>query len=98
METLVIYNQSQTLEGNLTDYSGPVPMRAVIRRNAYDHQSYGAAQAWTPNGWTDIQRFPINHFAIEGRSYVSPDGAWEHIMENDLLSLIGYAKNHMAHC
>lgn len=97
METLMVWKGDQSKNGSLTDYSEATPVRAVIKRDAYDFQSHGAAQAWTPNGWTDIQRFPIDRFAIKDTSYASSDGTWETVMENDLISIIKYAHNHMKH-
>ena len=95
METLLIWTGNQSKNGSLTDYSGATPLRAVIKRDAYDFQSHGTAQAWTSDGWTDIQRFPIDRFAIKDTSYVSKDGTWETVIESDLLSLIEYAHSHM---
>jgi hypothetical protein len=95
MDTLLVYKSAQSLEGCLTDYSRSAPVRAVIRRDAYNFQSYGAAQTWADNGWVEVQRFPIHMFAISAASYVSRDGEWEHLMEADLTQLVGHAHAHL---
>jgi len=95
MDTLLVYKSGQSLEGCLTDYSRSAPVRAVIRRDAYDKQSFGVAQVWTDNGWVDIQRFPIHVFSVSAKSYVSRDGEWEHLMEADLTQLVGHAHVHL---
>ena len=97
METLLIYRGQQSLEGRLIDYTGDVPVRSVVSRDAYDFQSYGIAQAWTANGWADIQRFPIDRLAISPKSYVTKDGDWETTMGEDLIALVEYAHNHILH-
>ena len=96
-DTQLIYKGQQSLNGSLTDYTGPVPVRAVVKRDSYDFQSYGIAQVWTVEGWADIQRFPINRLAISGKSYVAEDGEWETIMEEDLIALVEYASCHLSH-
>lgn len=97
MDTLLIYKGQQSLEGRLIDYTGRIPVRSVISRDAYDSQSYGIAQSWTRSGWADIQRFPISGFAIASQSYVTKDVEWEAIMEEDLIALVEYAHNHILH-
>lgn len=96
MDTLLIYKQDQSLCGSLTDYSGEVPVRGQVRRNAYDNQSHGAAQVWTSHGWTDVQRFPISECAVSRHSYVTADGKWEESMTADLNDLVAYAHAHLA--
>lgn len=93
----LIYKGQQSLEGQQTDYTGAVPVRSVVKRDAYDSQSHGIAQVWTANGWADIQRFPINRLSISSKSYVTKDGEWEAIMEEDLIALVEYAHNHILH-
>ena len=95
MDTLLVYKSAQSLEGCLTDYSRSAPVRAVIRRDAYNSQSYGVAQQWTDKGWVEVQRFPIHLLAISAASYVSRDGDWEDVMEEDLRKLVGHAHAHL---
>jgi|DEB0MinimDraft_3_1074331.scaffolds.fasta_scaffold109453_2 hypothetical protein len=96
MDTLLIYKGSQSLEGSLTDYAGTVPVRAGVKRDAHDKQSFGVAQVWTDNGWSDVQRFPIHMFEVSAKSYVARDGEWEHLIEADLRELVSYARKHLA--
>lgn len=96
MSRLLTFKGSQSLNGSLTDYSGSVPLRAVVKRDAYDNQSYGLAQAWSENGWVDIQRFPIDQLSISGFSYVARGDEWEAFAVRDLDRLMTYAQNHIA--
>ena len=97
MDTLLIYKGRQSLEGCLTDYSNSTAVRAVVKRDAYDAQSHAIAQAWSDNGWVDIQRFPVQALAVKSCSYVDRDGDWEHVMEKDLTELVRYAHDHLNH-
>lgn len=96
MDTKLIYKTRQSLHGSSTDYCGEIPVRAVVKRDAYDEQSHGVAQVWTAEGWTDVQRFPVSVLAVAGCSYVSRDGEWEDAMVHDLDGLVAYAYEHLA--
>ena len=58
-------------------------VRATIKRNSHDFQSWGKVEAWTASGWTEIQRFPIDRFRVFNHSYVGTNG-WEIDMKEDL--------------
>jgi len=96
MDHKLIFKQNQSLNGSLTDYSGSSPVRATIRRNAYDNQSYGISEVWESQGWVTIQQFPIQNLSVSSVSYVARDGEWEALMEADLNELIAYAHEHLA--
>lgn len=93
----IIYRNKNSLNGELIDYSQPEAVRAMIRRDAYDDQSYGLCQIWTTLGWTNIQRWPITMLAIAEKQYVHKNGEWEDIMKTDLRTLIDFAHSHIAH-
>ena len=87
-ELTTIYNGKQDLIGSQIDGN----VKAYIKRNAHDFQSYGVVQAWTSAGWADIQSFPIERFSVSTFSYVTNNDAWKDAMARDLSTLIKLGK------
>jgi hypothetical protein len=99
--TLTVTNRKEIMKELTTIHKGQHDLigsqidgnvKAYIKRNSYDHQSYGVVQAWTSTGWADIQRFPIERFSVSTFSYVTNNDAWRDAMARDLSTLIKSGK------
>lgn len=77
--SVTTYNQNQTWHHEeIRQFRGQgigvVSLKATIRRNAYDDQSYVRIEKWSDfNGWNVIASFPITDFPAHRLSYVRKD-------------------------
>jgi hypothetical protein len=112
IDTRTIWVAKQSLNGSLIDSTHEPKLRAVIRRNAYDEQSYARVEAWTADGWSVIHSVPITDLPIAAYDYVyggwdrdhfagtvlgrAGMPFWEEAMATDLVSLIDFGKRFFA--
>jgi hypothetical protein len=86
-----IHQTGQDLQGERVVETDGRVLRARVRRNAYDKQSWAMAEVLTGNGWADLVNLPIGDCSVSGFSYVSRAGDWEGAMASDLGLLIEIA-------
>ena len=83
-----MFNRNQTLAGTAIDHTHEPQLRAIVKRNAYDAQSYQKVEAWTAaGGWAEIMALPIEESLIADYDYVSRKD-WEPAMNVDLDRLL----------
>lgn len=85
--------RDQDLNGEAIDYGHTPRLRAYIRRNAYDTQSYARVYSWTQEGWKDITFLPVDSLKVHPFSYRTPkdpekESAWQEAMREDLDALL----------
>lgn len=88
---------SQDLVGEAIDYGHTPRLRAYVRRNAYDTQSYARVYSWTEEGWKDVTFVPVVDLKVHPFTYRTPktpekEAAWQDAMRGDLDTLLDKAR------
>lgn len=68
----------------------PASLKVVIRRNAYDEQSYGRTYLWDGHKWENVVDYPIGFLKCKSVSYVAQKPS-EKLFEEDFETLLGDA-------
>jgi hypothetical protein len=69
--------------------SGDRTLRGYIRRDAYDDQSYGGVQLFTPTGWVDVFRVNINELPNSKEiSYISVPQETTHVLYEEKQEIV----------
>lgn len=92
-----IYLGTQSLNGEAIDMEHSPRLRARIKRDSHDSQSFVIAESWTAEGWKEITRRPISAVAVADYSCYGPDKeSWKPVMTSDLDSLLTFARDFYA--
>ena len=85
-------NKNQSLEVSMVDNNHVPKLRAKVRRNAYDHQSWGNVSAWSEGGWQVIETWPIETFGISTHSAFTQNTIWQDAGRLDCERLLDWAR------
>ena len=88
----VYAKQNQSLEVSMVDNNHVPKLRAKVRRNAYDHQSWGNVSAWSESGWQVIETWPIETLGISTHSTFTPTTIWQDAGRLDCERLLDWAR------
>lgn len=80
---------SQSLEAERIVKAGDLRLRALVKRDAYDVQSYAKVYAWTAKeGWSHVTSIPLERTEVRKRAYVERGDEWRASARKDLDALV----------
>ena len=93
LDATKFWRGSQSLEADrVVALSEGHRVRTVLKRDAYDHQSYVRAEVWTDEkGWAFLEYWPIGDFELKNSSYTTKSDEWQQAAEIALAFGIAWA-------
>lgn len=80
---------SQSLEAERIVKVGELRLRALVKRDSYDVQSYAKVYAWTAKeGWSHVTSIPLERTEMRKRAYVERGDEWHAAARKDLDALV----------
>jgi hypothetical protein len=88
----VYTNKNQSLEVSVVDNTHSPKLRAKVRRNAHDDQSWGNVSAWGEGGWQVVETWPIETFEISAHNYYAQNTIWQDTGRQDCERLLDWGR------
>lgn len=92
---LTIWYAGQSIYGRKIDPSHTPKLKAEVRRNAFDDQSWATVSAWSDTGWQTVTTVPIEATAVAKFSYTQYERKFNEIrlaLYDDLNDLLNRAQ------
>lgn len=80
--------QNQDLIAERVVAVGQDRVKAYVRRNSYDSQSYATVSVWTAAGWDRVATLPWDEVVTRQYTYVTKGPAWTVAADVDLGRLV----------